>query len=286
MNVDNVVVLRSRDDNIVRLSQTGQFSMTRPARESRMTRTPPQPDRLVARPRRVGSARRLGVVAILATAAVAATAALSAPSVDAARRTSSDAIAVQADRAVDALDEWQATGDPADYVRFVQAREATAELTEYDLEVAAGLLVDEWSGVDLTKQRAVLYAMSQLGVPYRSLTSEPGVGFDCSGLTTWAFAEAGVELPRISGQQIRAAEHVDHDDAEAGDLVYYPGHVSIYLGAEVMVHSPNPGNDVEAAVLPSRSLRFGDAIATADPIVEQPSEPVSIVGSKLDDRYW
>jgi hypothetical protein len=210
-------------------------------------------------------------------AAAAAVAAVSMPSTgaEAARRTSSDAIADQADRAVEALDEWEASGDPADYVRFVQGLEATAELTEYDLEVESGVLVDEWTRVDVTKQRAVLHAMSQLGVPYRSLTSEPGVGFDCSGLTTWAFAEAGFELPRISGQQIREAEQVDQVDAEAGDLVYYPGHVSIYLGAEVMVHSPNPGNDVEAAVLPSRSLRFGDAIATASPVVEVPIDGVT-----------
>jgi cell wall-associated NlpC family hydrolase len=180
--------------------------------------------------------------------------------VGAAPATKSTVIAEAADRAVTALERWQQTQNPADYVWFVQHRDQVASMTESDIELSAGTLRSEWAQVALSKQHAVLNAVSQLGVPYRSLTSEPGVGFDCSGLTIWAFGEAGIALPRISRDQINDAERVEPTDAEAGDLVYYPGHVSIYLGAGTMVHSPNSGNHVEVRAIPTRSLRYGDAV--------------------------
>jgi cell wall-associated NlpC family hydrolase len=180
------------------------------------------------------------------------------------RRTTSAAIADEAGHALQALDRWEQTHNPADYVRFVQGRAATATFTASELDVDEHLLRDAWASAPSQKQRAVLAAMSQLGVPYRNLKSEPGVGFDCSGLTIWAFAEAGVDLPRISSDQIDAAEIIERDGAVPGDLVYYPGHIGIYLGVETYVHSPNSGNDVEAVHLPSKALRFGDAIGDRD----------------------
>jgi cell wall-associated NlpC family hydrolase len=180
---------------------------------------------------------------------------------DAARRTKSAVIAETANEAVAALDQWTHTQNPVDYILFIQHRDQAAEMTERDVELPQGALSSAWSSVSITKQHTILSAVSQLGVPYRSLASDPGVGFDCSGLTSWAFGEAGVDIPRVSRDQINDAERVEQDSAEAGDLVYYPGHVSIYLGAETMVHAPNSGSHVEIGPLPDRSLRFGDAEA-------------------------
>lgn len=182
--------------------------------------------------------------------------------VDAGRRSKSQVIAAEADQALQALDRWTVSQNPVDYIRFVQTRDQAASSTEADIELAVGALQEAWSNVSIVKQEALLYAVSQLGVPYQYLASEPGVGFDCSGLTIWAFAEAGVEIPRVSGDQIRAADDVERESAEAGDLVYYPGHISIYLGADVMVHSPNSGSHVEIVELPSKSLQFGDTAAS------------------------
>ncbi len=199
--------------------------------------------------------RGLAVTAIATTVTLAQT----SGAADAAARTESPAIAEEADRALEALDRWQEDRNPADYVRFVQSRGLTASMTADDLGIDPSTLRDAWASVPVSKQEAVLAAMSQLGVPYRSLTSDPEVGFDCSGLTSWAFAQAGLELPRVSGDQIRAAERVDEAEATAGDLAYYPGHIAIYLGAGSIVHSPNSGNHVEAvADWSSRSLRYGD----------------------------
>lgn len=179
---------------------------------------------------------------------------------DASARTKSAVIAMEAGRALDALQQWETTQDPADYVRFVQGRERAATLTATDLQIDAAALRAAWADTSPAKQEALLAAVSQLGVPYGSMKSKPGVAFDCSGLTSWAFREAGVELPRSSGDQIQAADDVELAEAEPGDLVYYPGHISIYLGIGSMVHSPNSGSHVEAAPLPGRSLRFGDPI--------------------------
>lgn len=198
----------------------------------------------------------------IAGAAVAAAGLVAGHSgADASVRTTSEAIAIEADHALRAFDDWQRDRNPADFVRFVQRREATASLTASDLGLDAGDLEAAWAASPIEKQRAVLAAMSQLGVPYRSIASEPGVGFDCSGLTVWAFERAGVDIPRSSRDQFRAAEEIDRAAAEPGDLVYYPGHISLYLGLGTMVHSPNSGNHVEAVTLPTkRSVDFADPL--------------------------
>lgn len=220
-----------------------------------MTRTPPQ-----HRPRHRSAVRKTAVALAGAISVVGLTTATDA-GVGAAPRTKSVVIADAAAQAVGALERWQQTSHPIDYVRFVQRRDQAAAMTERDIELADGVLRDAWADVSVAKQHAVLSAVSQLGVPYDYLASEPGVGFDCSGLTIWAFGSAGVEIPRVSRDQINEAEATERDDAEAGDLVYYPGHVSIYLGASTMIHAPNSGSHVEITDLPDKSLRFGDAEA-------------------------
>jgi len=174
------------------------------------------------------------------------------------RYTSSNLVAVRAEAAVEALVAWQADRDPVDYVRYVQSRDTVADLLADELGLSAPELRDQFAQPATAKQHAYLAAISQLGVPYRSMKSEEGVGFDCSGLTSYAYAQAGIEVPRSSGSQIRAAERIDRADAEAGDLVQYPGHVGIYLGGDIYVHAPQPGRDVEVIMMPDRRLAFGD----------------------------
>ena len=225
---------------------------------------------------RAAAFRRLAIATLVATIGLTS---MTTGSTDAARRTNSEMIAAEADRALDALAGWRSSQSPVDYVRFVQSRELTASMIAADLEVDADQLRDEWASVSIDKQTAAISALSQLGVPYRSMTSKPGVGFDCSGLTIWAFDQASIEIPRVSRDQIRASIEVDEDDAEAGDLVYYPGHVSIYLGAELMVHSPNSGSYVEAAHLPDKSLRYGDIVGA---VAESEAPDAAVTASALD----
>jgi len=97
---------------------------------------------------------------------------------------------------------------------------------------------------------AVQAALGQQGVPYRYATSIPGVGFDCSGLTAFAWAQAGVGLPHQSRAQYASIPHVPKESAQPGDLIFFYSpisHVSIYLGNGMQVHAPNTGKTVTVA---------------------------------------
>jgi peptidoglycan DL-endopeptidase CwlO len=94
---------------------------------------------------------------------------------------------------------------------------------------------------------AVSAAMSQIGVPYHFASSSPGVAFDCSGLTAYAWGVAGVGLPHQSASQYASVPHVPKEQAQPGDLVFYYtpiSHVGIYLGGSSMVHAPRSGETV------------------------------------------
>jgi cell wall-associated NlpC family hydrolase len=94
---------------------------------------------------------------------------------------------------------------------------------------------------------AVQSALGQQGVPYRYATSSPGVGFDCSGLTAYAWGQAGVGLPHQSRAQYASVPHVPKEAAQPGDLLFFYSpisHVSIYLGNGMQVHAPNTGKTV------------------------------------------
>ena len=94
---------------------------------------------------------------------------------------------------------------------------------------------------------AVAAALSQLGVSYRFAAATPGVAFDCSGLTSWAWGRAGVGLPHQSRQQYASMPHVPASAAQPGDLLFFYSpisHVAMYLGNGMMVHAPNSGSVV------------------------------------------
>ncbi len=94
---------------------------------------------------------------------------------------------------------------------------------------------------------AVSAAAGQIGVPYRFAASSPGVAFDCSGLTSYAWAQAGVNLPHQSAAQFASTPHVPKEQAQPGDLIYYYSpisHVGIYIGGGSMIHAPATGQFV------------------------------------------
>ena len=97
---------------------------------------------------------------------------------------------------------------------------------------------------------AIQAALSQLGVPYRYATASPGVSFDCSGLTYFAWAQAGVSLPRNSRMQADSVPRVPIAAAQPGDLLFYYSpisHVGIYLGNGQLVHAPNSSTHVKVS---------------------------------------
>jgi cell wall-associated NlpC family hydrolase len=96
---------------------------------------------------------------------------------------------------------------------------------------------------------AVATAMAQLGKPYRYAAAGPG-SFDCSGLTMFAWAAAGVRLPHSSAAQYASLPHVSQDQLAPGDLVFYGHpihHVGMYIGNGQYVHAPQTGDVVKVA---------------------------------------
>lgn len=97
----------------------------------------------------------------------------------------------------------------------------------------------------------VSIARNYIGVPYRWGGTTPS-GFDCSGFTQYVFRKAGVSLPRTSAEQGRVGTKVSRSELRAGDLVYFPGHIGIYVGNGQFIHSPSPGKSVRIDSLSTR----------------------------------
>ncbi|BBY49107.1 glycoside hydrolase [Mycolicibacterium arabiense] len=86
---------------------------------------------------------------------------------------------------------------------------------------------------------AVRHALTQLGVPYDWGGTTPGVGLDCSGLTQWAYREAGLDIPRLAQEQDIGAP-VDGQSLRPGDLAVWDGHVAMIVGEGLMVEAGDP----------------------------------------------
>ncbi|MEU0584263.1 NlpC/P60 family protein [Streptomyces sp. NPDC006132] len=97
--------------------------------------------------------------------------------------------------------------------------------------------------------RAVRYAVRQLGKPYEWGAEGPE-SYDCSGLTSQAWAEAGAPIPRTSQEQWKRLKRIPLPQLRPGDLVvYFPEatHVALYLGDGMVVQAPRPGAKVKVS---------------------------------------
>ena len=206
----------------------------------------------------LSAALALGCVALPDTVSAAPVATL-APSIAA---TGTDALAGFANSALIQLATYSMTGSAKALAAFDDTRDGVAAEAAKRLGLDRVAMQAAWSEADPEHQAALMAAFAQLGTPYRGYTAIPGVGFDCSGLTSWAWSQAGVSLARQSRSQINNTRVVTRDTAQAGDLVYYPGHVMMYLGIDnAIIHSPNSGRNVELSFVAKRrtnSARFGD----------------------------
>lgn len=108
-------------------------------------------------------------------------------------------------------------------------------------------------------------ALSQLGVPYAwgggdangptrgirdgGVADAHGdynkIGFDCSGLMIYAFAGVGEALPHYTGYQYTAGPQVPVAQRQRGDMLFWPGHVALYLGDGKMIEAPQSGEVVK-----------------------------------------
>jgi peptidoglycan DL-endopeptidase CwlO len=103
------------------------------------------------------------------------------------------------------------------------------------------------------RERAVEYAVAQLGEPYVFGADGPD-SWDCSGLTMRAWEAAGVSMPHFARGQYWGSTSIQLAALRPGDLVFWATdpddsntihHVAMYLGHGRMIHAPRPGRDVE-----------------------------------------
>jgi cell wall-associated NlpC family hydrolase len=171
----------------------------------------------------------------------------------------SSAVAGLATQALAAYDAYRASANTTRLIRYIGRRNAAADAVAGEFGLDPLTVRESWVSAGHQHQVAVLAALAQLGVSYVSNSSEPGVAFDCSGLTAYAWGRAGVALYRQSGVQLSDAASRDPDSAVAGDIVGYPGHVMMYLGVgDAIVHAANPEADVELSTLQDRGYDWGD----------------------------
>jgi cell wall-associated NlpC family hydrolase len=115
--------------------------------------------------------------------------------------------------------------------------------------------------------QAVRFALKQLGVPYSwgggsqsgpsyGIAQGAGIkGFDCSGLTMYAYAQVGIRLPHYTGSQWNAGVQVSRSRLQPGDLVFFHAdlhHMGMYIGDGKMVHAPQTGDVVKISPIAGR----------------------------------
>jgi cell wall-associated NlpC family hydrolase len=103
-------------------------------------------------------------------------------------------------------------------------------------------------------------AQRVIGSPYVYGASGPS-SFDCSGLTSWAYAHAGVSIPRTSQAQANAGQRIySQSQLQVGDLVFFYGdlhHVGLYAGGGQVLHAPHTGASVRYESIGNMPFQFG-----------------------------
>jgi cell wall-associated NlpC family hydrolase len=105
--------------------------------------------------------------------------------------------------------------------------------------------------------QVVSIALQYLGVPYVWGGMSPS-GFDCSGLTAYAYAQIGISLPHHAASQYNMGVPVAYEDLQPGDLVFFSGlgHMGMYIGGGQFVHAPHTGDVVKVSSLAERGHNY------------------------------
>ncbi len=115
-----------------------------------------------------------------------------------------------------------------------EAAEAAASTVSTSVDVPASAIGNS----------VISIASRYVGVPYVSGGSSPS-GFDCSGFTAYVYGQLGISLPHSSSAQPGYGTTVPASEAQPGDLMWTPGHVSIYAGGNTMIDASKPGTVVD-----------------------------------------
>lgn len=122
-----------------------------------------------------------------------------------------------------------------------------AAMDAYNLDRFDSMTAEDLRGMRESGDAIVRAAYTQLGVDYVWGGMSPGVGLDCSGLTQYCYAQAGISIPRHSEAQRDAGTAVPLSQARPGDILWRRGHVAIFIGGDSYIHAPQTGDVVRVA---------------------------------------
>jgi cell wall-associated NlpC family hydrolase len=150
----------------------------------------------------------------------------------------------------DAADTMRLALNGGAWLAVDAGRHALAEAVAPFAGVEPWELEDAWAMADPRRQSVVYTALAQIDRPYVSNGDSPDSGgFDCSGLTQYAWASAGVVLDHQSETQAAAGFERSFAGALPGDLMHYPGHIGLFLGAgRAIVHAVNHATGLAVGV--------------------------------------
>jgi cell wall-associated NlpC family hydrolase len=142
----------------------------------------------------------------------------------------------QAKLAAEAAEADAAAADAAaaEAAEATEAAASTVSTTATSVDVPASAIGNS----------VISIASRYVGVPYVSGGSSPS-GFDCSGFTAYVYGQLGIKLPHSSSSQPSYGTQVPASEAQPGDLMWTPGHVSIYAGGNTMIDASKPGTVVD-----------------------------------------
>jgi cell wall-associated NlpC family hydrolase len=168
---------------------------------------------------------------------------------------------------------------------------ALAELEKKDTAkaqrafLASGALAKDDHKPSREGARAIRYAKKQLGKPYKWGAEGPK-SYDCSGLTSEAWAHAGTRIPRTSQEQWARLDRIPLTKLRPGDLViYFPDatHVAMYLGKGKVVQAPRPGEKIKISPIASNPV-LGAVRPRVKPRKPQRDTPRSSPAHKRSSR--
>ncbi|MFE5491588.1 NlpC/P60 family protein [Streptomyces virginiae] len=106
---------------------------------------------------------------------------------------------------------------------------------------------------------ALAAAKTKLGFTYQSGGTGPNV-YDCSGLTQWAYKQAGVNISRVTYTQANDGTRISRSQLQPGDLVFFYGdlhHVGLYAGNNMTLHAANPRSGIKYESMDNMPFQFG-----------------------------
>ena len=145
-------------------------------------------------------------------------------------------------------------------IKYYEINDAALQIeTKKDWAYDVGLYMDGFAGYEEPEEpkeyvnmggdwagctTVVEFAHSRLGCLYVWGATGPDT-FDCSGLTQWCYAQAGISIPRNSEAQRAGGQVIPLSEVQPGDVLWKPGHVGIYIGNNRYIHAPHTGDVVK-----------------------------------------